>query len=159
MFVPQATSLLQHAIGFFTGRRTEFIDPRIVTTPHGREGKSQSEKSGGYLRRRFAVTRVKTQGFITVTFNVVLKDLKKHGFDMTPNTMNRHYDAPLPDYEAMLQPRNGQNAPPLAELPSLQETSEEQAAAAEDTIQVKGIFEHGRKAICTFRCCRPRLQP
>ena len=31
------------------------------------------------------VTRVRSQGYVTVTFNVVMKDMKKLGYDVTPS--------------------------------------------------------------------------
>lgn len=38
LFVPQASTLIQKMLSFFTGRRAEFVDPRIVSMTHGREG-------------------------------------------------------------------------------------------------------------------------
>jgi len=35
----------------------------------------------------FVVTRVRSQGYVTVTFNVVTKDMKKLGYDCTPSDM------------------------------------------------------------------------
>ena len=32
-----------------------------------------------------AVTRVRSQGYVTLTFNVVMKDMKKLGYDVTPS--------------------------------------------------------------------------
>ena len=42
------------------------------------------------------VTRVSTQGIITATFNIVLKDLKKFGYDVIPQTLARASELPLP---------------------------------------------------------------
>lgn len=39
VFVPQASTLIQGILSFFTGRRAEFVDPRIVSMAQGREGK------------------------------------------------------------------------------------------------------------------------
>ncbi|CAB4055082.1 B9D1 [Lepeophtheirus salmonis] len=50
-----------------TGRRPEFIDPRVVASGEGRD-----------------VTRTRTQGQVRVQFNVVSKDFKKLGYDTTP---------------------------------------------------------------------------
>lgn len=36
----------------------------------------------------FAVTRVRSQGFLTVSFNVVMKDMKKLGYDVIPSEMS-----------------------------------------------------------------------
>lgn len=37
---------------------------------------------------RVAVTRVKTQGTVNVTFNVVMKDMKKLGYDVVPSDVS-----------------------------------------------------------------------
>ena len=42
------------------------------------------------------VTRVSTQGIITATFNIVLKDLKKFGYDVIPQKLARASELPLP---------------------------------------------------------------
>ena len=36
----------------------------------------------------FPVTRVRTQGFVTVSFNVVMKDMKKLGYDVLPSDVS-----------------------------------------------------------------------
>lgn len=33
------------------------------------------------------VTRVRSQGFVTISFNVVTKDMKKLGYDVSPSDM------------------------------------------------------------------------
>ncbi|XP_068063349.1 B9 domain-containing protein 1 [Anomalospiza imberbis] len=38
MFVPESTSMLQQLTSWFTGRRPEFTDPRVVAQGEGREG-------------------------------------------------------------------------------------------------------------------------
>ncbi|XP_064317497.1 B9 domain-containing protein 1 [Phalacrocorax carbo] len=70
MFVPESTSRLQKFTSWFTGRRPEFTDPRVVAQGEGRE-----------------VTRVRSQGFVTISFNVVTKDMKKLGYDVSPSDM------------------------------------------------------------------------
>ena len=35
-----------------------------------------------------SVTRVRTQGFVTVSFNVVMKDMKKFGYDVHPSDVS-----------------------------------------------------------------------
>lgn len=35
----------------------------------------------------FLVTRVRSQGFVTISFNVVTKDIKKLGYDVSPTDM------------------------------------------------------------------------
>ena len=39
-----------------------------------------------YITRFISVTRVRTQGYCTVNFNVVTKDLKKMGYDCCVNS-------------------------------------------------------------------------
>eukprot|EP00079_Xenopus_tropicalis_P038821 XP_017952592.1 PREDICTED: B9 domain-containing protein 1 isoform X1 [Xenopus tropicalis] len=64
MFVPESSSRLQRFTSWFMGRRPEFTDPKVVAQGEGRE-----------------VTRVRSQGCVTVSFNVVTKDLKKLGYN------------------------------------------------------------------------------
>ena len=45
----------------------------------------------------FSVTRVKSQGFINLTFNIVMKDMKKLGYDVIPSDM---MNVTLPDSAA-----------------------------------------------------------
>ncbi|KAM3826870.1 B9 domain-containing protein 1 isoform 2-T2 [Vipera latastei] len=66
MFVPESTSRLQKLTSWLTGRYPEFTDPKVVAQGEGRE-----------------VTRVRSQGFVTVSFNVVTKDMKKLGYDVS----------------------------------------------------------------------------
>ncbi|NXY46856.1 B9D1 protein, partial [Ceuthmochares aereus] len=54
MFVPESSSELQKFTSWFTGRRPEFTDPKVVAQGEGRE-----------------VTRVRSQGFMTISFSVV----------------------------------------------------------------------------------------
>ncbi|GAB1296199.1 B9 domain-containing protein 1 [Apodemus speciosus] len=74
MFVPESTSTLQKFTRllklpcyWFMGRRPEYTDPKVVAQGEGRE-----------------VTRVRSQGFVTLLFNVVTKDMKKLGYDSGP---------------------------------------------------------------------------
>ena len=64
MFVPESTSGLQSLAGWMLGRRPEFVDPRVVAKGEGRD-----------------VTRVRSQGHVTVVFNIVTKDMAKLGYD------------------------------------------------------------------------------
>jgi len=41
-----------------------------------------------YCKLHIAVTRVRTQGFVTVSFNVITKDMKKLGYDVTPSDVS-----------------------------------------------------------------------
>ncbi|KFR08075.1 B9 domain-containing protein 1, partial [Opisthocomus hoazin] len=78
MFVPESTSRLQKFTSWFTGRRPEFTDPRVVAQGEGRE-----------------VTRVRSQGFVTISFNVVTKDMKKLGYDVSPSDVQNLSLAPV----------------------------------------------------------------
>ncbi|XP_007498026.1 B9 domain-containing protein 1 isoform X2 [Monodelphis domestica] len=49
---------------WFMGRRPEYTDPKLVAHGEGRQ-----------------VTRVRSQGFVTLLLNVVTKDMKKLGYD------------------------------------------------------------------------------
>ncbi|XP_041363478.1 B9 domain-containing protein 1-like [Gigantopelta aegis] len=68
MFVPESASLLQMFLSWIMSRRPEFIDPCVVAQGEGRD-----------------VTRVRSQGFVEVTFNILTKDLKKLGYDVLPS--------------------------------------------------------------------------
>ncbi|XP_033736910.1 B9 domain-containing protein 1-like [Pecten maximus] len=71
MFVPESASALQKFTAWFLGRRPEFVDPKVVAQGEGRE-----------------VTRVRSQGFVTVSFNIVSKDMKKLGYDVIPSEVS-----------------------------------------------------------------------
>jgi len=64
MFVPTSTSMVQKFTSWIFGRRPEFVNPIIATQGEGRE-----------------VTRVRSQGSIDLTFNVLLKDFRSLGYD------------------------------------------------------------------------------
>ncbi|XP_025420810.1 B9 domain-containing protein 1-like [Sipha flava] len=64
MFVPESSSLLQKMTSWFTGRRPEYVDARLLARGDGRE-----------------VTRVRSQGSVWVNFNVMFKDFHQYGFE------------------------------------------------------------------------------
>ena len=64
MFVPESTSGLQALVGWMLGRRPEFVDPRVVARGEGRD-----------------VTRVRSQGTVSIVWNIVTKDLAKLGYE------------------------------------------------------------------------------
>lgn len=68
MFVPEPTWRLQKFTGWLTGRRPEYTDPKVVAQGEGRE-----------------VTRVHSQGFVSVSFLIMTKDMKKMDYDMGPS--------------------------------------------------------------------------
>ena len=63
LFVPQPSSILQKAASFLIGPRPEFVDPRFVAQGEGRE-----------------ITRVKSEGKVKISLNVVTKDMFKLGY-------------------------------------------------------------------------------
>jgi B9 domain-containing protein 1 len=65
MFVPESSSKLQKFTSWIMGRRPEFIDAKFVAQGESRE-----------------VTRVRSQGSITVKFNVVTKGMRKLGYNV-----------------------------------------------------------------------------
>ncbi|OAF67580.1 B9 domain-containing protein 1 [Intoshia linei] len=64
MFVPESSSIFQTFISWLYSRRPEFVEPKVLSKGDGRE-----------------VTRVRSQGNVFLHLNVVLKDLKKCGYD------------------------------------------------------------------------------
>ncbi|XP_061568513.1 B9 domain-containing protein 1 [Cololabis saira] len=70
MFVPEPTWGLQKFTGWLLGRRPEYTDPKVVAQGEGRE-----------------VTRVRSQGFVTVSFHIMTKDMKKLGYDAGPSNI------------------------------------------------------------------------
>ncbi|KAJ8037662.1 B9 domain-containing protein 1 [Holothuria leucospilota] len=71
MFVPEASSRFQKFLGWFMGRRPEYVDTNVVARGEGRE-----------------VTRVRSQGHLKVKFSIVTKDMKKLGYDCIPSQLN-----------------------------------------------------------------------
>ncbi|EEC06461.1 eppb9, putative, partial [Ixodes scapularis] len=65
MFVPESSSLVHKLVGWMSGRRPEFVDPKMVARGEGRE-----------------VTRMTSDGVVDVIFHVVTKDLKKFGYNV-----------------------------------------------------------------------------
>ncbi|KAF5402598.1 B9 protein domain 1 [Latimeria chalumnae] [Paragonimus heterotremus] len=63
MFVPQSSSKLMQLNAWFTGRRPEFVSPKVIASGDGRE-----------------VTKVQTQGFVDLAFNVATKNLRNLGY-------------------------------------------------------------------------------
>ncbi|XP_077527883.1 B9 domain-containing protein 1-like isoform X2 [Haemaphysalis longicornis] len=68
MFVPDSSSAMHKMTSWLTGRRPEFVDPKVVARGEGRE-----------------VTRTTSNGIVTVQLNVVTKDLKKFGYSVGSN--------------------------------------------------------------------------
>ncbi|XP_014259139.1 B9 domain-containing protein 1 [Cimex lectularius] len=64
MFVPESSSFLQKITSWLTGRRPEYIDPRVLAQGEGRE-----------------VTRVRSQGKVEISFHVMTKDFGIYGLD------------------------------------------------------------------------------
>lgn len=64
IYVPESSSTLQRLVEWLTGRRPELIDPAILASGGGRE-----------------LTRMRVEGAVTITFNVVLKDFFRLGYN------------------------------------------------------------------------------
>ncbi|KAA0195415.1 B9 protein domain 1 [Latimeria chalumnae] [Fasciolopsis buskii] len=69
MFVPQSSSVLMQLNAWLSGKRPEFVNPQVVASGNGRE-----------------VTKVKTQGFVDVLFNVATKNLHGLGYRVGPKS-------------------------------------------------------------------------
>ncbi|KAH8864900.1 B9 domain-containing protein isoform 3 [Schistosoma japonicum] len=63
MFVPQSSSQLMKLNAWLTGKRPEFLNPKVIASGEGR-----------------GVTKVQTQGFVDVIFNVAVKNLQTLGY-------------------------------------------------------------------------------
>ncbi|KAG8222494.1 hypothetical protein J437_LFUL009597 [Ladona fulva] len=72
MFVPVSASQLQKFTAWLTGRRPEYIDPRILGLGEGRE-----------------TTRVSSEGYTNVSFNVMRKNMSQLGYQVGPSTEAR----------------------------------------------------------------------
>ncbi|KAK7862985.1 hypothetical protein R5R35_014541 [Gryllus longicercus] len=72
MFVPESTTLLQKLTCWLTGRRPEYVEPRILGQGEGRE-----------------VTRVRSQGWVKVCFNTITRDIQQLGYS-TRSSSNSH---------------------------------------------------------------------
>ncbi|TRY69435.1 hypothetical protein TCAL_08080 [Tigriopus californicus] len=71
MFVPESSSLIQRFTGMIMGKRPEFVDARVVANGEGRD-----------------VTRVNSQGWVKVQFNIITKDLKRLGYEHSAQGAN-----------------------------------------------------------------------
>eukprot|EP00051_Salpingoeca_urceolata_P015585 m.202657 g.202657 ORF g.202657 m.202657 type:complete len:472 (+) comp18441_c0_seq7:301-1716(+) len=92
MFVPTASSSFQEFISLLSGKRPELVDSNFVARGQGRE-----------------VTRMRSQGFVDLELNVMLKDFQRHGY--------RNSTVPYTPKTATIRP---QPAPPAihSTLPS-----------------------------------------
>lgn len=71
---------------------------------------------------QFLVTRVSTQGFVTIRINAVLKDMKKYGYDNVPYTISKPSEFPLSNFQDSLEHRSPQAD--QASAPQLTSTQE-----------------------------------
>ncbi|KAK8386673.1 hypothetical protein O3P69_017850 [Scylla paramamosain] len=90
-FVPESASTIQKLMSWLTGRRPEFLNPKIIAQGRGRE-----------------VTRVRSHGEITITFNVMMKDFAKLGYDCGAPSKVPYLGAPPPP-QTVTVPREGQS--------------------------------------------------
>ncbi|XP_071528726.1 B9 domain-containing protein 1 [Panulirus ornatus] len=91
-FVPESASTVQKLMSWLTGRRPEFLDPKLIAQGKGRE-----------------VTRVRSQGEITATFNVMMKDFAKLGYDCGVSAKIPYLGAPVHPPKSITVPREGQS--------------------------------------------------
>ncbi|CAH8435846.1 unnamed protein product [Dicrocoelium dendriticum] len=63
MFVPQSSSKLMQLSAWFTGKRPEFVNPKVIASGDGR-----------------GMTKVQTQGFVDLVFNVATKNMRQLGY-------------------------------------------------------------------------------
>ncbi|CAH8858758.1 unnamed protein product [Trichobilharzia szidati] len=68
MFVPQSSSKLMKLNAWLTGKRPEFLNPKVIASGDGR-----------------GVTKVQTQGFVDIVFNIALKNLQNLGYTNDKN--------------------------------------------------------------------------
>ncbi|XP_033630905.1 B9 domain-containing protein 1-like [Asterias rubens] len=106
MFVPESSSRFQKLTSWVLSRRPEFVDVNVVARGEGRE-----------------VTRVRSQGHVKVTFNIITRDMKKLGYDVASSTIS----VPGADTAAALA---GASAP-----------AQGAAAAAQQTMEGEGVSE------------------
>ncbi|XP_046402148.1 B9 domain-containing protein 1-like [Ischnura elegans] len=69
MFVPVSASQLQKFTAWITGRRPEYVDPRVLGQGEGREA-----------------TRVSSEGYTNVTFNVMKRNMSHMGYQSCPSS-------------------------------------------------------------------------
>ncbi|KHJ85578.1 hypothetical protein OESDEN_14691, partial [Oesophagostomum dentatum] len=98
-FVPEASSSYQKIVGILRGRRPEFVNANHVARPEARH-----------------VTRVSTQGKLTVRVDVLLKDIRKFGFQTVPNRGALPQEPPTTDLSRL---RLGKPKKPEAEEPEV----------------------------------------
>jgi B9 domain-containing protein 1 len=67
---------MQKFFAWIQGRRPEYVDPRVIASGEGRE-----------------VTRVRSQGYMNLVFNIVTKDMRKLGYLTAKNDLS---SAPAP---------------------------------------------------------------
>jgi hypothetical protein len=69
------------------------------------------------------VTRVSTRGIVKVNFRVILKDLKKLGYDVTPSTVLRLSEFPILDKDANWSQHKKQQEPTSSEIEKEQDAT------------------------------------
>lgn len=81
LFVPRSSSRFQQFLAWILGRRPEFVDPKVIAFNAGRESKPQNLFSSHPNKEYFIlVTRVRSHGYVQVSFNVVKKDMDALGY-------------------------------------------------------------------------------
>ncbi|XP_070579758.1 B9 domain-containing protein 1-like [Ptychodera flava] len=101
LYVPESSSHFQKFTSWLMSRRPEYRDHNTVARGEGRE-----------------VTRVRSQGSIRVTFNVVTRDMKKLGYDVIPSTLSIPSTATTAAMAANPKPGAAAAAVPTANVPT-----------------------------------------
>uniref|UniRef100_A0AC35UI04 Aminotran_1_2 domain-containing protein n=1 Tax=Rhabditophanes sp. KR3021 TaxID=114890 RepID=A0AC35UI04_9BILA len=122
LFVPQSSSGINRIMGVLTGRRAEFIDPRVITSFEGRE-----------------ITRVTTQGICKLSFNVILNNTKKFGYDMIPATMSKISEFVLPDLSANFEKAAKVEEPTRPQLKAINEDEDSEDGIGGDESSVNEL--------------------
>ncbi|RTG88970.1 B9 domain-containing protein 1 [Schistosoma bovis] len=76
MFVPQSSSQLMKLNAWLTGKRPEFLNPKVIAYGEGRGALPYLY----YLFTFISVTKVQTQGFVDIIFNIAIKNLQNLGY-------------------------------------------------------------------------------
>ncbi|XP_075726003.1 B9 domain-containing protein 1 isoform X1 [Rhipicephalus microplus] len=79
LFVPESSSTMHKMTSWLTGRRPEFVDPKVVARGEGRE-----------------VTRTTSNGKVNVAFSIISKDVKKFGYNVGNTAPTQNVSVGLP---------------------------------------------------------------
>ena len=80
LFVPRSSSRFQQFLAWVLGRRPEFVDPKVIAFNAGRESKRRILSLSNHTLVFLPVTRVRSHGYVQISFNVVKKDMDALGY-------------------------------------------------------------------------------